>query len=197
MSILFIFLFFLSSLNVFAEESRVKEYGNYDDAIKIIQEVMKDYYIRGERLQYNYSRAGYGSYSPEEATIQDNKHLVCASYTYSSYVEAFGVSSSSSFPPYNYSITDAASAYYNENKNNPSKLDGNLLIYYQNTSVGNQAKYIYNHSDANNVSVSEFAQMIQPGDLFTYSGHAMIAYDIVQRTPGNWDVLMFTSLGCT
>lgn len=179
-----------------AEEERVTgEYGTYDNAIKIIQEVMRDYYIKEGKFQYNYSRASYGGNSPEEATIQDTKHLVCASYTYSCYAEAFGVSSSEGFPIYNYSITNAAADYYNTNKDDASKMDGHLLIYYEKTAENpadpDISRYIYNKTG--DVTVSEFAQMIQPGDLFTYSGHAMIAYAVVERTAGNWDVLMLNS----
>ncbi len=185
----FFLLITLVPINVSAEERVNGEYGDYDTAIDIIQESMKDYYLREDRLQYNYSRAGYGNFSPEEATYQDNKHLVCASYTYSSYVEAFGVSSSEGFPIYNYSITDAGANYYNTNKNNPAKLDGNYLLYYEKKSES--IKYVYN----NNESINDFIQMIQPGDLFTYTGHAMIAYAKVERSPGVWDILMLNSTG--
>ena len=41
-------------------------------------------------MQYNYARASYGTLAPEDATFQDTGYLVCGSYTYSTYVEAFG-----------------------------------------------------------------------------------------------------------
>ena len=85
--VLLIITFLLLPSFVMAEEERkIGEYGTYDNAIKIIQEVMRDYYIKEDKFQYNYSRASYGGNSPEEATTQDTNHLVCASYTYSCYV---------------------------------------------------------------------------------------------------------------
>ena len=185
--ILFVLLF---PLSCFAEDRITGEYGDYDQTIKNIQEVMRDYYIRGRNIQYNYSRARYGADSPEESTIQDHKHFVCASFTYTAHVEAFGVSDSyDHFPIYNYSITNAGANYYNSNKNNPSQLDGHYLIYYE--KKADSVKYVYGGDD----TISNFAQQIQPGDLFTYTGHAMIAYDVVEKTPGNWDVLMLQSGG--
>lgn len=190
--VLLIVFLIISPFMVLAEDKIIGEYGSYDNAIKIIQEVMRDYYIREDFLQYNYSRAGYGDFSPEEATNQDNKHLVCASYTYSTYVEAFGVSKNDKFPPYNSSITTTGRDYYNNNKNNVDKLDGNFLIYYENKNKNE--KYVYGKVDVNNVSISDFAKIIQPGDLFTYTGHAMIAYQKVYREDkGIWDVLMLNS----
>lgn len=191
---IFIFLILLFPFDSYAEETISGEYGDYDTASKIIQEVMKDFYLREDRIQYNYSRASYGGNSPEEATFQDNKHLVCASYTFSSYKEAFGVLSNvNEFPMYNYSITDAASAYYQTNKNNTEMLDGHYLIYYEKkaTNSSEGIKYILN----NKISASDFAKQIKPGDLFTYTGHAMIAYKVLERTNGNWDVLMLNATG--
>ena len=180
----------ISIIPVKAEERVTGEYGTYSKAIQIIQEVMRDYYIKEDRFQYNYSRADYGTNSPEEATHQDNKHLVCASYTYSTYAEAFGVDTHvDKFPIYNYSITAAGADYYENNKDNKAKLDGNYLLYYERKA--DNIQYVYE----NKKTINEFAQMIRPGDLFTYTGHAMIAYKTVERTPGNFDVLMLNSVG--
>lgn len=168
--------------------SAATEFGTFEDAKSSIKEVMKAYYIRGDRLQYNYSRAGYGSYSPEEATTQDMNYLVCASFTYSAYVEAFGVGSSD-FPRYNYEINTAGANYYNTNKNNTAKLDGNFLLFYD-KSATSDVEYVYNNA----VNFNDFVNLIQPGDLFVYTGHALIAYDVViNPNTGNKDVLILNS----
>ena len=194
-NVICIFIVLLFPVVVMAENRVTGEYGTYDNAVKIIQEVMKDYYIKEDKLQYNTSRAWFGKYSPEEATKQDNRYLVCSMYTYNVYVEAFGVSS---FPASSGSagIIKVTRDYYNVNKNNKEKLDGNFLIYYENTTKNNKEKYIYNKEDTINITVSDFAKLIQPGDLFTYSGHSMVAYQTVYRTDKKiWDVLILNSTG--
>ena len=185
----------INPINILAENRISGKYGTYDNAVKIIQEVMRDYYIKEDKLQYNTSRAWFGKYPPEEATNQDNRYLVCSMYTYNAYVEAFGVSS---FPASGGSsgIIKSTRDYYNANKNNKEKLDGNFLIYYENTTKNNKEKYIYSKTDVNNVNISDFAKLIQPGDLFTYSGHSMVAYQTVYRNDKKiWDVLILNSSG--
>ena len=163
------------------------EYGAYEDAQKIVKEVMRSYYIRGPRMQYNYAKTKYGIEAPEEGTSQDILHSVCAAYNYDVYSEAFGVKYDyDGFPRYNTEVTNAAIRYYS-NQDNPR--DGTYLLYLEKKSDG--IKYIYNDSD----DISDFAQLIQPGDMFTYTGHVMVAYDKVQKQDGTWDVLMLQSSG--
>lgn len=170
------------------------EYGSYDDAINIVKETMLSYYIRGPQIQYNYAKTTYPIGSPEEATIQDNNYSVCAAYTYSVYSEAFGIKYNkgiSEFPRYNYNISDVAREYY-ENKNNA--FDGNFLIYYENDA--NKIKYIYG-DQTTNYSTDDFEMLvnqIKPGDLFVYTGHALIAYDVeINPKTGKKDVLILNS----
>ena len=80
-------------------------YGTYEDAQKMIKEVMKAYYNRGSYIQYNYAKATYGLESPEEATSQDIRYNVCAAYTYDVLTETFGLTyklneTETSFPRY-------------------------------------------------------------------------------------------------
>lgn len=163
----------------------IGQYGTYQDAQNIIKEVMKSYYIRGPYMQYNYSKVRYGKDSPEEATSQEIVYAVCAAYTYDVYSEAFGMNSTYAFPIYNTSISSKAAAYYQDET---IAKDGHLLIYYENTTAANKAKYIYN--DAENFE--DFVEIIRPGDLFVYSGHALIAYDVVEHD-GKKDVLILNS----
>lgn len=166
---------------------------DYAEAQKMIKEVMKAYYIKEEHFQYNYAKAQYGVHAPEDATSQDIKYLVCAAFTYTSYVEAFGtkyIANDSEFPRYNYDISDQAAAYYTANKDKSDKLDGNFLIYYENTTTDAKAKYIYKNA----TKLSDFVEIIKPGDLFVYSGHALIAYDVVTNPKTNKkDVLILNS----
>ena len=61
----------------------------------------------------------------------------------------------------------AAANYYHDSS---APKDGNFLIYYENTITGE--KYAYK----NKKKFSDFVNLIQPGDIFVFSGHAMIAY---------------------
>ncbi len=190
--IILIIALFSLSINAYAEEYITEDSSfTYTDTVKSVQEAMKAFYMRGPYLQYNYARANYGTINPEDATSQNIEHLVCASYTYSTYVEAFGVNGvSQGFPRYNYDIVDQAREYYQAGEN----LNGNYLIMY--TTKNNAVKYIHSSgSDAD--LITNFAASIQPGDLFAYTGHAMIAYQVVERTASNGtkfnDVLMLNS----
>lgn len=163
------------------------EYGTYENAVKIVQELMKSYYIREQNTQYNYAKVKYGNQTPEEATSQDILYTVCAAYNYDVYTVAFGVNYSyDGFPRYNYEVMEEAQKYYS-NQNNA--FDGKYLIYYE--KKASSIKYVFNDSD----NISDFASIIQPGDVFVYTGHVMMAYDKVQKADGTWDVLMLQSSG--
>lgn len=192
--ILLTILIFLSPTIINGENTKC-EYGTYDDAVKIVKESMKSYYMRGPSLQYNYAKTTYPIDSPEEATVQDTIYSVCASYTYSVYTEAFGMkySEDSKFPRYNYEIIEAATSYYNNNIENNKGDDGTFLIYYEKKD---SIKYLYNDSDSSSIDndLETLIDNINPGDLFVYTGHALIAYDVdINPTTGKKDVLILNS----
>lgn len=182
------FLILLVILLVPTKTYASTEFGTFEDAKNSIKEVMKAYYLRGERLQYNYSRAGYGTFSPEEATTQDMNYLVCGSYIYSTYAEAFGVTATD-FPKYNFDIINAGADYYTTYKNNAAKMNGTFLLFYDKKDTS-EVDYIYNNSN----NFEDFVELIQPGDLFVYTDHAFIAYDVViNPNTGKKDVLILNS----
>jgi len=51
------------------------------------REVAYSYYMRGKNIQYNLYKIDY--YSPEEATSQNKKYVVCSSFAYNVYLELF------------------------------------------------------------------------------------------------------------
>ena len=189
-------LIFINPILVSAESIK-GEYGDYDTAINMVKETMKSYYIRGVYQQYNYAKTIYPIGSPEEATSQDINYSVCAAYTYSVYTEAFGmkyVSGVSEFPRFNYDISGKASDYYNNNISNNVGDDGTFLIYYENT--GSNIKYIYNddNTSSDEGDLETVINNVRPGDLFVYSGHALIAYDVaINPNTGKKDVLILNS----
>lgn len=152
-------------------------YGTYEDAQKMIKEAIIDYYLRGPSIQYNYPRASW--YLPEEATSQDMHYLVCGTFVYQAYSLAFGASN---FPKYQSSVESKANTYYQNN-------DPSLIYYYGD----NNNIYYPNGNTSGEMTVSNFAQYILPGDIFNYDGHVMLAYDKIKKSDGTWDVLMIHS----
>lgn len=193
--IILLFILILNPVLVLAENIK-GQYGNYSDALEIVKETMKSYYIRGPYIQYNYSKTQYPILSPEESTSQDTKYSVCASYTYGVYAEAFGMKYQkdvSEFPRYNYEISNAAENYYDNYISNNKGNDGTFLIYYQNNSES--IKYIYGDNDFSEDNDTEsLINSVKPGDIFVYTGHALIAYDVViNPETGKKDVLILNS----
>ena len=193
--IILILVMILNPILVFAQNIK-GEYGNYNDAIEIVKETMKSYYIRGPYIQYNYAKTPYPILSPEESTSQDTKYSVCAAYTYGVYAEAFGMKYQkdvSEFPRYNYDISDAAANYYDNYIKNNQGDDGTFLIYYQNNSES--IKYIYGDNDSSDSNDFEvLINSVRPGDLFVFTGHALIAYDVaINPKTGKKDVLILNS----
>ncbi|MBQ6495369.1 MAG: DUF11 domain-containing protein [Bacilli bacterium] len=167
-------------------------YGTYEDAQKMIKEVMKAYYNRGSYIQYNYAKATYGLESPEEATSQDIRYNVCAAYTYDVLTETFGLTyklneTETSFPRYANDILKRGKYLYESN-------DNKELIYYENTS--NNTYYVKGYSGTEDISFNEFVKKLKPGDLLSFS-HAMMVYDVVDRNNDGEvdDALLLASSG--
>ena len=214
--ILIFLILFINPLYVKAESI------SYDDAIEMVQEVMKQYYVRGPYIQYNYAKAVYSNLIPEDATSQDNKYTVCAGFTHLVYNRAFGIKGDAkfmsgnntfkadSFPQYNYHIVYAAQSAYKKIQSRTIKNDGTQLLYYQSNTnekdTGGDGyernreivKYVYGDTNSNS-DVGDFETLVQnvkPGDLFVFTGHALIAYDVVKDENGKIvDVLLLNASG--
>ena len=195
----------------------------YNEASNMVQEVMKQYYIRGPYFQYNYAKAEYYNLDPEEGTVQDNKYTVCAGFTHNVYNQAFGIKGPSTymsgentfkenaFPQYNYHIVYAAQHAYQKIKNKTIKDDGNLLLYYQSNvntkDTGGDGKgrdreivkYVYGdtNTSSDEGDFETLVKNVKPGDLVVFSGHALIVYDSVD-TNGDGkkdDILILNATG--
>jgi len=213
----FVFIIFLCPLFVSAESL------TYDEAIEMVKEVMEQYYIRGQYMQYNYAKALYYDLEPEDATLQDNKYTVCAGYTHNVYNQAFGIKGHSTymsaadtfktnaFPQYNYHIVYAGQHAYQTIKNNPKKDNGSWLLYYEcnvdTTDTGGdgygrkrtKVRYVYGDTDTESEEgdFETLVKNVKPGDLVVFSGHALIVYDTVD-TNGDGkkdDILILNATG--
>ena len=204
-------------LLVFADDKVKGEYGTYENAQKLIKEAMKTFYIRGPFIQYNYAKIDYGFQLPENATSQNILYMVCAGFSYDLYTEALGVSNGEAsdemkFPIYNTQVTELARTYLDNNLDNTNELSsGKLLIYYKGptdklteysdednddedgiltTDSNDNIYFTYNDSTDD---INKFAKSIKPGDIFGYTGHILVAYDVFQNENGDWDVLLLNS----
>ena len=188
----------------------------------IVKEVMKDYYLRGDNIQYHESRGKYDS-KPEEATSQDRQFQVCSVFYYNTLNTSFGMSR------YNKNkigigpqIMADARKYYEKMQSNSKLKNGQYLIYYEkaySTTDENgkitdpKKKYVYgfvdakandkgNYEDKTEVDANDFIKILQPGDIIFYksrtnSGHYIVVYDFVKNSNGETDVLFLNSNGST
>ncbi len=193
---------FIFSSNVLAD---LQSYGTYTDAKKMIQEVIKDYYMRGPYIQYHHSRAEYGVNTPEDATSQETNYAVCANFVYGCYVEAFGMVGTSEdnptfygsfFPKTSNQWETAAAQYYSLIDNNTVADDCSYIVYYEKAETKNteKIKFVCKHSNTS-VPVSSFAQILRVGDVLTYSGHTLVVYDVVKKSENNYDALIINAVG--
>ena len=178
---------------IWKEESKygriVGRYDSYENAIKIVKELMRDYFVKGPLIKYNSAKKTYGIDNPEEATSQDTMYKTCTGYTYSVYVEAFGMNRSvDNFVRGSFEILDVARDYYNAHKNNLESLNGNYLLYYEKKETTD--KYVYDNKE----NINDFIELLRPGDILVYTGHGLIVYDKVKKSDGTWDVLILNAV---
>ena len=194
----------------------------YTEAQNMVKEVMKQYYVRGPYFQYNYAKAEYYNLAPEEGTLQDNKYTVCAGYTHNVYNQAFGILGSTkymsakdtfkenAFPRYNYHIIYAGQHAYKKIKSGDLTDDGNLLLYYESTTSEKDPSGEYErkrsvvrfvtgdtNTSSNSGDLARIIKKVKPGDLFVYTGHALIAYDTIDKDGDGTkdDVLILEATG--
>lgn len=207
--IVIIMLFFLLIIPVNAKEIEAGTKTSYyfSTTQKIVKEVMKEYYLRGENIQYSASRIMVPGMPPEDATSQDRQYHNCVNFYYNVLYEAFHMNKESKHP-----ITSTmdglkqARNYYNnyiKGKENDSKYasyrDGHFLLFYQSkkTSKLNAGKYIYK----NNYDFSSFVKLLQPGDIIEWksesnAGHYALIYSLVKDSSGKVvDAALLNSTG--
>ena len=137
-----------------------------EEVHKAFQEVAYSYYMRGKNIQYNSFKADY--FSPEEASSQNIKYVVCSAFAYNVYLELFNIT----IPKYGKNLLDHA-------KNNIGQPEvvgqadnqkiSNISLYNEST---NRFDYLYNPK------ISQIIPYLKPGDIFTDSGHVVLIYKV-------------------
>ena len=137
-----------------------------EEVHKAFQEVAYSYYMRGKNIQYNSFKADY--FSPEEASSQNIKYVVCSAFAYNVYLELFNIT----IPKFGKNLLDHA-------KNNIGQPEvvgqadnqkiSNISLYNEST---NRFDYLYNPK------ISQIIPYLKPGDIFTDSGHVVLIYKV-------------------
>ena len=206
-----VFIILIMPCYVYAEDI------SYENAQKIVKEVMQAWYMRGSYLQYNSSKNVYYEFDhPEDLTSQDMGYTVCSGYTSDVYKESFGVDvgyTTDERNKYNIAkIPELSTEYcYHTNDyitkntcttgNLKNKCNGEYAIYSEATGDDSSLYFYTGENPTTNYSterptVEEFAKQVKPGDIFAFTGHVMMAYDVVTNpTTGKLDVLLLQSGG--
>ena len=137
------------------------ESGAENDNQRIVQEVAKAYYLKGDNIQYEGARRNqYGA--PEEVTSQSASYLVCSGFTYATYYNAFNLVT----PEVTIKINAYGRDFY-------QKLGHEDVVLYEGAEHQNKITSETYHDDILN--------LLQVGDIISYyrgdGGHATLVYD--------------------
>ena len=157
---------YLHNLGVTEDNQEKDRNFKIEEIHKAFQEVAYSYYMRGKNLQYNTFKADY--FSPEEATSQNIKHVVCSIFANNVYLELFNIT----IPKYGKNLLDHA-------KNNigqpevvgqaDNKKISNISLYNEST---NKFDNLYNPT------ISQIIPYLKTGDIFTNSDHVVLIFKV-------------------
>ena len=125
-------------------------------------------------------------------------YTVCGSFSYTVNNHAFGMDEDSDttakYPSSNTSITSSAAKFYAENISKQKNDNGNFLIYFQQKEekdsngkvIQEYIRYIYGDKDTTTTTgdFETLVKQLKPGDLVTYTGHALLVYDVIRDSNG-------------
>ena len=144
---------------------------------KAIQETAYSFYMRGPYIQYNSLKGNPSYFSPEEATSQNMNYLVCSAFTKNVYYDLLdGVK----IPPYTESLLN----YSKANVGSPE------VVLYGARRSGTTYWKAYDEvtggiTELTNMTTDDFVKYLKVGDILTYTGHAMLVYELVYDDNGN------------
>ena len=152
------------------------------DALK---EVAYSYYMRGKYIQYNFGKEG-SFFSPEEATEQNINYMICTTIVSNIYRELLNITVGALILPYARKFLgnpEVVAYSYINNKNEPV-----LLI-----KSPNEKNY---RNLTKNFSAKDIIESVEIGDIFTYSSHTMIIFDLIKDSKGKVvDAILMESSG--
>ena len=169
----FILIIFLYNLLLIKMSYEINS--KFEEVQKALKEVAYSYYMRGKNIQYNSFKVHW--FSPEEATSQNIKYLVCSGFTRNVYRELLNIT-----------IPMSTSELLNYSKNNIGRPE--VIAYsYINKNKSLEMK-IYSPKEINNIvtlinpSLKDIIPLIEIGDILTYTGHTFLIYDVERDNNG-------------
>ncbi len=140
---------------------------------RIVQEVAKAFYLKGDKIQYEGSRSNQ-FVAPEDITEQSSSYMVCSWFTFAVYYNAFGLV----IPQTTSKINSYGKSYYGKTGHSDVVLFRDLTTLSTSTADKKAFK-------------SELLTKLQVGDVITYfdsvknKGHATLVYDFEYDATGN------------
>ena len=139
-----------------------------EEVHQAFQEVAYSYYMRGKNIQYNSFKIDY--FSPEEATSQNIKYVVCSAFAYDVYLELFN----KTIPQYGLYLLNHAKNNIGQpevvGQANEEKEKISYISVYNESS--NRFDYLYKPT------MRQIVPYLKTGDVFTNSGHVVLIYKV-------------------
>ena len=171
--LLFLELIFFQRINSHSEEN-----SKIENVLSALKEVAYSYYLRGKYIQYNSNKKGF--FSPEEATSQNIRHIVCSQFVFNIYKEVLDIG---------IEIPDTTNSHINYSQT--YKEEPEVIAYSKKIDEKNITMFFKgNKTGVRNLSIKSIISKLQIGDLLTFQnfnggGHTIMIYDIIKDKEGN------------
>jgi hypothetical protein len=147
-----------------------------EEVHKAFQEIAYSYYMREKSIQYNHDKQDF--FTPEEATLQNVNFLVCSAFVNSVYKELLNIT----VPKFTSSLLSHSEKYqfrpevvaYSPPRNSDDE-KREFLIYNYEEDFGDTIYY---------PTLDYMLSRLEVGDILTYTGHAILVYDIIKDSKG-------------
>ena len=147
-----------------------------EEVHKAFQEIAYSYYMREKSIQYNHDKQDF--FTPEEATSQNVNFLVCSAFVNSVYKELLNIT----VPKFTSSLLSHS---------NKTKFKPEVVAYSppRNSDDEKREFYTYNYEKklgqlVYNPTLDNMLSRLEVGDILTYTGHAILVYDIIKDSKG-------------
>ena len=160
---------------IFITKISYEIYPTYEEVLMALKEISYAYYMRGKNIQYNTHKVNW--FSPEDATAQNQRYLVCSGFTRNVYRELLNIT----IPLGTISLLN----YTRDNVGSPE------VIAYSHINNNNEVEMkLYSPKENNklktmiNPSLKDIIHLVRIGDILTYTGHTFLIYDVIKDNKG-------------
>ena len=167
------FIFYVIVLEICLQPAKCS---TIEEVHKAFQEIAYSYYMREKSIQYNHDKQDF--FTPEEATLQNVNFLVCSAFVNSVYKELLNIT----VPKFTSSLLSHSEKYqfrpevvaYSPPRNSDDE-KREFLIYNYEEDFGDTIYY---------PTLDYMLSRLEVGDILTYTGHAILVYDIIKDSKG-------------